>query len=126
MKRTSAVSDKNRHANKRTMFAAPATNATIGAISRKRNVICKMIEHRICRLCIGSFMTWWTRTECRFSRPMSIPAYQYLEPADFLHQTVIHREGEYVRGIVYTNNAKFRHEADHRTTKRRRISPSIE
>ncbi len=76
----------------------------IGAIARKGNVVCKMIEN-------ADMPTMSRFVAETVSKKVSLVAtdehsgYQYLERWQNLpHQTVNHRDHEYVRGLVHTNN----------------------
>ncbi len=98
--------DKNRHENKRHRIRGTGDKTPIiGAISRKGNVICKMIEradmptmHRFVHDVVDKNNVALVATD-------EHSGYQYLKRWQNLpHQTVNHRDGEYVRGIVHTNN----------------------
>jgi transposase-like protein len=98
--------DKNRHANKRHRIRGTGDKIpVIGAISRKGNVVCQMIEradmptmHRFVNKVVDKDKVELVATD-------EHSGYQYLERWQGLpHQTVNHRKGEYVRGIVHTNN----------------------
>jgi transposase-like protein len=76
----------------------------IGAISRKGNVVCQMIEHADI-----STMTKFVRKVVDKDKVDLVATdehsgYFYLDKDGFKHDTVDHRRGEYVRGVVHTNN----------------------
>ena len=95
--------NKNRHWNKKQGGRGPLhKTAVIGAISRKGNVVCQIIEDTS------------TETMSRFVRQMVSEkvdlvatdegaGYQKLYQA-FTHDTVDHKAHEYVRGEIHTNN----------------------
>jgi transposase-like protein len=95
--------NKNRHWDKKQGGRGPLhKTAVIGAISRKGNVVCQIIEDTS------------TETMSRFVRKMVSEkvdlvatdegaGYQKLRQA-FKHDTVDHKAHEYVRGEVHTNN----------------------
>ena len=77
----------------------------IGAISRKGNVICKMIEHADMPTMHRFVHDVVDREKVSLIATDEHSGYQYLARWQGLpHQTVNHREGEYVRGVVHTNN----------------------
>ncbi|MFZ0677510.1 IS1595 family transposase [Candidatus Binatus sp.] len=97
--------DKNRHASKKKHIRGTGGKIpVIGAISRKGNVVCKMIEradmptmHRFVHEVVDKEKVSLIATD-------EHSGYQYLDRWQGLpHQTVGHAQGEYVRGIVHTN-----------------------
>ncbi len=77
----------------------------IGAISRKGNVICKMIEHADMPTMHRFVHDVVDKEKVSLIATDEHSGYQYLARWQGLpHQTVNHREGEYVRGVVHTNN----------------------
>ena len=98
--------DKNRHANKKKhRRGAWDKTPVIGAISRKGNVICKMIEHADMPTMHRFVNEVVNKDGVSLVATDEHSGYQYLERWQGLpHQTVNHRQGEYVRGIVHTNN----------------------
>ena len=97
--------DKNRHANKRHRIRGTGDKTpVIGAIARKGNVVAKMIEN-------ADMPTMSRFVAETVSKKVSLVAtdehsgYQYLDRwQGYPHQTIRHGEGEYVRGLVHTNN----------------------
>jgi transposase-like protein len=95
--------NKNRHANKKQSGRGPLHKITvIGAISRKGNVTCQIIEDT-------SLETMSRFVRKAVSDRVSLVAtdegagYQKLDQA-FPHGTVDHKAREYVRGEIHTNN----------------------
>jgi hypothetical protein len=97
--------DKNRHWNKKTHIkGGEMSNKTtvIGAISRKGNVVCKIIEStdtptldRFVRRAVADNVSLVATDEHS--------GYRLLKPS-LPHEVVRHGKGEYVRGEVHTNN----------------------
>jgi transposase-like protein len=97
--------DKNRHWNKKTHIrGGEMSNKTtvIGAISRKGNVVCKIIENtdtptldRFVRQAVGDKVSLVATDEHS--------GYRLLKPS-LPHEMVSHGKGEYVRGEIHTNN----------------------
>jgi len=94
----------NKHASKRTgkKRGTAGKIPVIGAISRKGNLICKMIEHadtetltRFVRLAVSDKVELVATDEHS--------GYRYLGLV-MPHQTVSHTTGEYVRGEIHTQN----------------------
>jgi hypothetical protein len=98
--------DKNRHADKRHHIRGTGDKIpVIGAISRKGNVVCQMIEHADMPTMHRFVNRVVDRDKVELVATDEHSGYQYLERWQRLpHDTVNHREGEYVRGIVHTNN----------------------
>ena len=98
--------DKNRHANKKKhRRGAWDKTPVIGAISRKGNVICKMIEHADMPTMHRFVHEVVDKEKVSLIATDEHSGYQYLERWQGLpHQTVNHRQGEYVRGVVHTNS----------------------
>ena len=79
--------------------------AVIGAISRKGNVVCKMIEHADMPTMHRFVHEMVDKDKVSLVATDEHSGYQYLDRWQGLpHQTVGHAQGEYVRGIVHTNN----------------------
>ncbi len=98
--------DANRHWDKKRHIRGTGDKTPIiGAIARKGNVVCKMIQtadmptlHRFVHEVVDKEKISLVATD-------EHSGYQYLERWQQLpHETVNHRQGEYVRGIVHTNN----------------------
>jgi hypothetical protein len=98
--------DANRHWDKKKhMKGGWDKTPVIGAISRKGSVVAKVIDradmptmHRFVNDVVDKEKVSLIATD-------EHSGYQYLERWQGLpHQTVNHRKGEYVRGVVHTNN----------------------
>jgi transposase-like protein len=95
--------EKNKHRNKRINQRGTAgKTAVIGAISRKGNVVCKMIENtdtetltRFVRLAVSDKVSLVATDEHSGYRLL-----KWVMP----HQTVSHSSGEYVRGEIHTGS----------------------
>jgi transposase-like protein len=90
---------KNKH---RSAKFIPKT-AVIGAISRKGNVVARVIE-RVDRETVESFMAETVSTKVDLIASDESTAYNGLVKRGFSHATVNHSRGEYVRGLVHTAN----------------------
>jgi transposase-like protein len=96
--------DKNRHWDKKQHITGMSGKTTvIGAISRKGNVVCQVIEntdaptlHRFVRKAVSDKVSLVATDEHR--------GYDNLDAGGFKHETIRHGAGEYVRGTVHTNN----------------------
>jgi transposase-like protein len=97
--------DKNKHWNKRSHSAGPYASGktmVIGAISRKGNVVCQMIEE-------AGFNTLENFVQETVSKKVTLMAtdehagYRHLGAHGFVHQTVSHKEHQYVVGSTHTN-----------------------
>ena len=98
--------DKNRHRNKRHHIPGGHDKMTvIGAISRKGNVVARVIDEAGFDTFQDSFKKWSIR-RCRWFRPMSTVAIAISARPDSPHQAVSHHREEYVRGNVHTNTIK--------------------
>ena len=75
----------------------------IGAISRKGNVVCQMIENTDTRTLEG-FVREAVSDKVRLVATDEHAGYRHLGRAGFRHETVDHSAHEYVRGNVYTAN----------------------
>jgi transposase-like protein len=97
--------DKNRHANKRHHIRGTGDKIpVIGAISRKGNVVCKMIEHADMPT-MSSFVAEAVSKKVELVATDEHSGYQYLERwQGYPHKMIRHGEGEYVRGLVHTNS----------------------
>ncbi len=97
--------DKNRHWNKKTHIkGGEMSNKTtvIGAISRKGNVICKIIESTDTPT-LDRFVRQAVADKVSLVATDEHSGYRLLSPT-YPHQAVRHGRGEYVRGEVHTNN----------------------
>jgi transposase-like protein len=98
--------DKNRHWNKRSHAQGGyLSNKTmvIGAISRKGNVTCQMIEDAGFDT-LGKFVREAVSDKVSLIATDENPEYRHLKKAGYQHATVTHSRGEYVRGNVHTNS----------------------
>jgi hypothetical protein len=94
--------EKNKHASKRSYVGGGPAGKTpvIGAISRKGNVVCQMIE-RADKRTLDGFVR--KAVSDRVDLVATDEAYGYADLApDYPHQFVRHSAGEYVRGEVHT------------------------
>lgn len=100
--------DKNRHRSKR-MGKGAHKIPVIGAIARKGNVVCQMIDSATAANLTG-FVKDVVSDKVSLIATDEHPGYHRLgkytlgETMGFRHETVNHREGEYVRGVVHTAN----------------------
>jgi len=97
--------DKNRHWDKKRHIRGTGDKTpVIGAIARKGNVVCQMIEHTDMPTLHRFVNRVVDKDKVELVATDEHSGYQYLERWQQLpHDTVNHREGEYVRGIVHTN-----------------------
>jgi hypothetical protein len=94
--------EKNKHASKRSYVGGGPAGKTpvIGAISRKGNVVCQMIE-RADKRTLDGFVR--KAVSDKVDLVATDEAYGYADLApDYPHQFVRHSAGEYVRGEVHT------------------------
>ncbi len=98
--------DRNRHASKKHHKTGGwGKIPVIGAIARKGNVVCKMIERADMPTMHRFVYQVVDREKVSLVATDEHSGYQYLERWQGLpHETVGHRHGEYVRGIIHTNN----------------------
>ncbi len=96
--------DKNRHRSKRTGLAGIAGGkvGVIGAIARKGNVVCQIIENTD-RQTLSNFVRQTVSEGVSLISTDQHMGYAKLKQ-EFPHQTVNHAKGEYVRGNVHTAN----------------------
>jgi transposase-like protein len=99
---------KNRHAKVRAKYhgggaAHTGKNIVIGAIARKGNVICKVIENTDVRTLSG-FVREVVSDKVTLVATDEYGGYSWLKPMKLPHESVDHKAGEYVRGNVHTNN----------------------
>jgi hypothetical protein len=96
--------DKNRHWDKKQHVTGMSGKTTvIGAISRKGNEVCQVIENadaptlsRFVRKAVSDKVDLVAIDEHR--------GYNNLGAEGYPHESIAHSEGEYVRGNVHTNN----------------------
>jgi transposase-like protein len=96
--------DKNRHWNKKQHVTGLSGKTTvIGAISRKGNVVCQVIE-KTDAATLNRFVRKAVSDRVSLVATDEYPGYNYLPAIGFNHDSVKHSENEYVRGHVHTNN----------------------
>jgi len=96
-------SDKNRHrSKKRGEHGSKGKVAVIGAIARKGNVVCQVIEQTD-RHTLGEFVRKTVSENVSLVATDEYTGYARLKH-QFPHKTVNHVKGEYVRGNVHTAN----------------------
>jgi transposase-like protein len=96
-------SDKNRHIDKKFGRKNQGGKVTvIGAIARKGNVVCQVIEQAD-RHTLGNFVRQTVSEKVSLVSTDEYTGYQRLG-RQFPHKTVNHAKGEYVRGNVHTAN----------------------
>ncbi len=96
--------DKNRHRSKKTHFAGMTGGkvGVIGAIARKGNVVCEIIENTD-RVTLSNFVRKAVDTRVSLVATDDHTGYARLK-RELPHQSVNHSQGEYVRGNVHTAN----------------------
>lgn len=77
--------------------------AVIGAISRKGNVVCQMIERADLKT-VSKFVKETVSDQVSLVATDEFGGYRWVKPMKYPHETVDHHAGEYVRGKVHTNN----------------------
>ncbi len=75
----------------------------VGAIARKGNVVCQMIE-MVSHKTLTNFVKETVSEKVDLVATDQHRGYARLESMGFPHETVNHKQGEYVRGIVHTAN----------------------
>jgi transposase-like protein len=97
--------EKNKHANKRLHVGRGPAGKTpvIGAISRKGNVVCQMIE-TVDIQTLDSFVRMAVSDKVDLVATDEASGYGNLRASGFRHDTVTHSAGEYVRGEIHTQN----------------------
>jgi len=96
--------DKNRHWDKRQHITGMSGKTTvIGAISRKGNVVCQIIERADIQT-LSSFVRKTVSDKVELVATDEHSGYHYLNALGYKHEAISHSEGEYVRGKVHTNN----------------------
>jgi transposase-like protein len=95
-------SNKNRHASMKKKGKGTANKIpVIGAIARKGNVVCQMIENADTET-LTKFVRKTVSGRVDLLATDEHSGYRYLKWAPFPHETVGHSQGEYVRGKVHT------------------------
>jgi hypothetical protein len=97
--------EKNKHASKRLHPGGGSVGkiGVIGAISRKGNVVCQMIENTTAKT-LNSFVRKVVSDKVELVATDEFAGYRYLNTLGYPHKTVNHKEGEYVRGEIHTAN----------------------
>lgn len=97
--------DKNRHHGKKNGKRGLGSGKTpvIGAIGRKGNAVCRMIEHADART-LNGFVRKAVSEKVDLVATDEHPGYGYLRASGYRHDAVTHSAGEYVRGEVHTAN----------------------
>src|SRR5229473_87305 len=96
--------DKNRHWDKKQHITGMSGKITvIGAISRKGNVVCQMIENADAAT-LNRFVRRAVSDKVDLVATDEHHGYDYLKAIGYEHGTISHSAGEYVRGEVHTNN----------------------
>jgi transposase-like protein len=97
--------DKNRHKGKRRGLPGVAGGkvAVIGAIARKGNVTCQMLE-RVTGNIMDEFVEETVSSNVSLVATDDHKGYARLDRLGYQHETVRHAQGEYVRGNVHTAN----------------------
>ena len=81
----------------------PPKTAVIGAIARKGNVVCRVIEETD-RATLQGFVQATVSDQVKLVATDQHPGYDRLNRLGFPHESVNHARGEYVRGNVHTAN----------------------
>jgi len=95
-------SDRNRHREKKARMGGRDKATVIGAISRKGNVVCKLIENAD-RVTMSQFVRETVADNVSLVATDEHAGYHRLGRT-FPHKSVNHGTKEYVRGNVHTNN----------------------
>ena len=98
--------DKNRHWNKKTHVTGgigSGKTGVIGAISRKGNVVCQIIENTD-EQTLNKFVNETVSDEVSLVATDEHQGYAKLRRLGYAHGAVRHSAGEYVRGTVHTCN----------------------
>ncbi|HEY2772626.1 MAG TPA: IS1595 family transposase [Candidatus Binatia bacterium] len=93
--------DRNRHMGKKK--GRGAKTAVIGAIARKGNVVCKVIEETD-KKTMQDFVKRTVSPKVSLIASDDHTNYSQLDRLGFQHESVVHSRGEYVRGVVHTSN----------------------
>ena len=98
--------DKNRHWNKKTHVSGGEKSGkvgVIGAISRKGNVVCQIIENTDTRT-LDRFVRKAVSDKVDLVATDEHSRYRLLKRTGYQHESVSQGKGEYARGEVHTNN----------------------
>jgi len=95
--------NKNRHRSTRQRLSGPkGKTPVIGAISRKGNVVCQIIE-QVDAATLQRFVKQTVSERVNLVATDNFQGYAGLK-AQYPHESVSHSTGEYVRGNVHTSN----------------------
>jgi len=98
--------DKNRHFNKRSHTPGGISSGktgVVGAISRKGNVTCQIIE-TLSERTLTRFVKQAVSDKVTLLATDEFVSYGNLADEGYRHRRVNHKKGEYVRGAVHTNS----------------------
>jgi transposase-like protein len=96
--------DKNRHWDKKSHITGGSGKiGVIGAISRKGNVVCRVIESTD-KATLNNFVQETVSEDVKLVATDEAHRYHDLPRLGFKHRHVCHGAGEYVHGVVHTNN----------------------
>ena len=96
--------DKNRHWSKKQHITGPSAKMTvIGAIARKGNVVCRVIEEAD-KYTLNRFVRSTVSDKVSLVATDEHTGYGNLKKAGLPHETVSHSRKEYVRGNIHTQN----------------------
>ena len=98
--------DKNPHASKKTHVRGGGKSGkvdVIGAISRKANVVCQIIESTDTAT-LDSFVRQTVGDDLSLVATDEHSGYRPVKPSGIPHEAVSHGQGEYARGEVRTNS----------------------
>ncbi len=93
--------ERNKHRGERGKWASQGKTEVIGAIARKGNIVCQMVED-------ADFSTYDNFVRNTVSNKVNLIAtdetfrYRNLQRLGYPHEIVTHRDEEYVRGQVHT------------------------
>lgn len=96
--------DKNRHWNKKRHVVGGSDKMTVvGAIARKGNVVCQMIE-RADTPTLEAFVRNTVNEKVDLVATDDAGGYRKLREKGYPHSVIAHMNKEYVRGNIHTNN----------------------
>lgn len=96
--------DRNRHASKKQGVSGGSMKMTvIGAISRKGNVVCQLVEGADTKT-LDKFIQMTIDRRVTLIAHDDAGHYRRLHEKGFAHGAVAHMRGEYVRGEIHTNS----------------------
>ena len=96
--------NRNRHNNKKIPGSGTAGKIpVIGAISRKGNVVCQMIENTDTET-LSRFVKKTVSKNAELVATDEHSGYRLLNAEGYNHEVVAHSQGEYVRGVIHTGS----------------------